>query len=162
MSSFYTDEYVHFLNRVTPGTSEELTYHGTHCICIAATDSPVVLVGEDNPPFEGVFEFCSISAGGSMAAARRIASGASDICINRAGGLHHAKKREASGFCYINDIVFGILELLHAYPRVLYVDTVGIATSSLCRKIPEHSAYSFCHDTWIFLGTLVEYSRYIL
>ncbi|KAG2361648.1 hypothetical protein BDR07DRAFT_1377124 [Suillus spraguei] len=28
----------------------------------------------------------------------------SDIVINWAGGLHHAKKREASGFCYINDI----------------------------------------------------------
>lgn len=27
---------------------------------------PTVLVGEDNPAFEGVFEFCSISAGGSI------------------------------------------------------------------------------------------------
>ena len=27
-----------------------------------------VLVGDDNPPFEGVFEFCSISAGGSIGA----------------------------------------------------------------------------------------------
>ena len=103
-----------------------------------------VLVGEDNPAFEGVFEFCSISAGGSigtlinhhkppplylliffyvfLGAAQRIASGAADIAINWAGGLHHAKKREASGFCYINDIVLGILELLRTYPRVLYID----------------------------------------
>ena len=35
-----------------------------------------------------------------------------DIAINWAGGLHHAKKSEASGFCYVNDIVIGILELL--------------------------------------------------
>lgn len=35
-----------------------------------------------------------------------------DIAINWAGGLHHAKKAEASGFCYINDIVLAILELL--------------------------------------------------
>lgn len=28
----------------------------------------VVLVGEDNPAFEGVFEFCSLSAGGSICA----------------------------------------------------------------------------------------------
>lgn len=56
------------------------------------------------------------------AAAHRIASGAADIAINWAGGLHHAKKREASGFCYINDIVLGILELLRTYPRVLYID----------------------------------------
>lgn len=56
------------------------------------------------------------------AAAQRIASGAADIAIHWAGGLHHAKKREASGFCYINDIVLGILELLRSYPRVLYID----------------------------------------
>jgi histone deacetylase 1/2 len=87
-----------------------------------------------------VFEFCSISAGGTigtrltlrfthsqtkfppLAAAKRITSGAADVSINWAGGLHHAKKREASGFCYINDIVLGILELLRTYPRVLYID----------------------------------------
>jgi acetoin utilization deacetylase AcuC-like enzyme len=28
------------------------------------------------------------------------------------GGMHHAKKAEASGFCYVNDIVLAILELL--------------------------------------------------
>jgi len=49
-------------------------------------------------------------------------SGKSDIAINWAGGLHHAKKQEASGFCYTNDIVLSILELLKFYPRVLYID----------------------------------------
>lgn len=39
-----------------------------------------------------------------------------------AGGMHHAKKAEASGFCYINDIVLSILELLKTFRRVLYVD----------------------------------------
>jgi acetoin utilization deacetylase AcuC-like enzyme len=29
---------------------------------------------------------------------------------------------EASGFCYINDIVLAILELLKYHPRVLYID----------------------------------------
>ena len=46
-----------------------------------------------------------------------------DLCwLHLAGGMHHAKKAEASGFCYINDIVLAILELLKAYRRVLYVD----------------------------------------
>jgi histone deacetylase 1/2 len=71
-----------------------------------------VLVGEDCPPFQSVFQFCSLSSGGSISAANAINSGAADIAINWAGGLHHAKKREASGFCYTNDIVLGILELL--------------------------------------------------
>ncbi|KAG8496626.1 hypothetical protein CXB51_007870 [Gossypium anomalum] len=41
-----------------------------------------------------------------------------DIAINWAGGLHHAKKCEASSFCYINDLVLGILELLKYHARV--------------------------------------------
>ena len=44
--------------------------------------------------------------------AARLSRDKCDIAINWAGGLHHAKKGEASGFCYINDIVLGILELL--------------------------------------------------
>lgn len=52
--------------------------------------------------------------------------------MNWSGGLHHAKKAEASGFCYMNDIVLAILELLkylllswiifRVYPRVMYID----------------------------------------
>jgi histone deacetylase 1/2 len=42
--------------------------------------------------------------------------------LNWAGGMHHAKKAEASGFCYVNDIVLAILELLKTHARVLYVD----------------------------------------
>lgn len=81
-----------------------------------------VLIGEDCPPFPSVFQFCSLSSGGSISAARSINSGAADVAINWAGGLHHAKKREASGFCYTNDIVLSILELLRVHPRVLYID----------------------------------------
>ena len=44
------------------------------------------------------------------------------LLVFRAGGLHHAKKSEASGFCYINDIVLAILELLKYHARVLYID----------------------------------------
>ncbi|KAF7288215.1 Hist-deacetyl domain-containing protein [Mycena chlorophos] len=37
--------------------------------------------------------------------------------------IHHIYDRgEASGFCYINDIVLAILELLRFHPRVLYID----------------------------------------
>ena len=52
----------------------------------------------------------------------RLNEGSSDIVINWAGGLHHAKKSEASGFCYINDCVLAILELLKTHQRVLYID----------------------------------------
>ena len=72
----------------------------------------VVNVGEDCPVYSGLYEFCQVSAGGSIAGAIKLNHGQSDITINWAGGLHHAKRGEASGFCYVNDIVLGILELL--------------------------------------------------
>ncbi|PQQ00480.1 histone deacetylase 6-like isoform X1 [Prunus yedoensis var. nudiflora] len=64
----------------------------------------------------------SASAGGSIGAAVKLNRQDADIALNWAGGLHHAKKSEASGFCYVNDIVLGILELLKVHKRVLYVD----------------------------------------
>lgn len=82
----------------------------------------IVNVGEDCPVFDGLFEFCQISAGGSVGGAVKLNHGQADIAINWAGGLHHAKKSEASGFCYINDIVLAILELLKYHARVLYID----------------------------------------
>ncbi|KAN0061013.1 histone deacetylase (class I) Clr6 [Thecaphora frezii] len=111
MTRFHTDEYIDFLRKVTPETVQELTSEGTR-----------YLIGEDCPAFDGLFEFCSISAGGSIGAASKLNSGEADIAINWAGGLHHAKKREASGFCYVNDIVLAILELLRVHLRVLYID----------------------------------------
>ncbi len=69
-------------------------------------------VGEDCPVFDGLFEFCQLYTSGSIGGAVRLNQGHSDIVINWAGGLHHAKKSEASGFCYVNDCVLAILELL--------------------------------------------------
>jgi acetoin utilization deacetylase AcuC-like enzyme len=80
----------------------------------------VGFVGQyDCPVFDGIFPFCQIFTGGSIDGAHRIIDGSADIAINWSGGLHHAKADEASGFCYINDIVLAILELLKFYPRVL-------------------------------------------
>ena len=69
-------------------------------------------VGDDCPVFDGIYDFCKLYSGASLEGARNLISGAADIAINWSGGLHHAKKFEASGFCYINDIVLAILELL--------------------------------------------------
>jgi histone deacetylase HOS2 len=80
--------------------------------------------GETNdcPVFDGLWDYVSIYSGASIQAARCLQSGASDIAINWSGGLHHAKKKAASGFCYINDIVLAIQLLLTVHQRVLYID----------------------------------------
>jgi acetoin utilization deacetylase AcuC-like enzyme len=67
---------------------------------------------EDNPIFANMFDFAKMYAGGSLAGARKLCAGTTDTAINWSGGLHHAKRGEASGFCYVNDIVLAILEML--------------------------------------------------
>lgn len=76
----------------------------------------------DCPLFDGLYDFCQIATGGSWDAAVLLAEREADVAINWAGGLHHAKKQEAAGFCYVNDIVVAILVLLQHFERVLYVD----------------------------------------
>jgi histone deacetylase HOS2 len=67
---------------------------------------------EDCPIFADMYDFCRMYAGASLAASRKLCAGTTDIAINWSGGLHHAKRGEASGFCYVNDIVLAILEML--------------------------------------------------
>ncbi|KAL9082770.1 MAG: hypothetical protein Q9159_006183 [Coniocarpon cinnabarinum] len=111
MTQFHSDDYIDFLSRITPDNMDNY-----------AKEQGKFNVGDDCPVFDGLFEFCGISAGGSMEGAARLVRNKCDIAVNWAGGLHHAKKSEASGFCYVNDIVLGILELLRHKERVLYID----------------------------------------
>jgi acetoin utilization protein AcuC len=77
----------------------------------------------DNPIFPGMHDASALVAGGSIAAARSIASGAVNRAVNLAGGLHHAMADRASGFCVYNDPALAIKELLAAgVERVAYVD----------------------------------------
>jgi histone deacetylase HOS2 len=69
-------------------------------------------IGDDCPVFDGMYDYFKQCAGAAIAAGKKLAAGHTDIAIAWPGGLHHAKKFEASGFCYINDIVLAILELL--------------------------------------------------
>lgn len=110
MCSFHAEDYIKYLERITSqpaSQSKTITRFN---------------VGEDCPVFPGLYEFCSIYTGASLQGAVQLNHESCDIAINWAGGLHHAKKFEASGFCYVNDIVISVLELLKYHPRVLYID----------------------------------------
>ncbi|KYR01442.1 hdaA, histone deacetylase family protein [Tieghemostelium lacteum] len=111
LTNFHSDDYINFLKTVTPDNMHD---YSKQLIKFN--------VREDCPVFDGMYNFCQISSGGSIGCAVKVNSGEADIAINWAGGLHHAKKSEASGFCYTNDIVLAILELLKHHQRVLYID----------------------------------------
>ncbi|PZC74020.1 histone deacetylase 3 [Helicoverpa armigera] len=111
MCRFHSEDYIEFLQNVTPQNIQSYSKDLLH-----------YNVGDDCPVFEGLFDFCSMYTGASLEGAMKLNNNACDIAINWSGGLHHAKKFEPSGFCYVNDIVIAILELLKYHPRVLYID----------------------------------------
>lgn len=113
MQRFHSVDYIDFLQKISPDNLKSF-----------ASQMQTFNVGEytDCPVFDGLFEFCSTYTGCSLDGAVKLNHGLTDIAINWSGGLHHAKKMEASGFCYVNDIVLAILELLKYHPRVLYID----------------------------------------
>jgi histone deacetylase HOS2 len=110
LAEFHTTDYLDYLRTILPQEPEDYPIH------------PHNLGGHDCPIFDGLFDYCSMYSGASIDAARKLCNNESDIAINWSGGLHHAKKAEASGFCYMNDIVLAILQLLRQHPRVLYID----------------------------------------
>eukprot|EP00917_Polyrhabdina_sp_WS-2016_P032126 GHVP01068537.1.p1 GENE.GHVP01068537.1~~GHVP01068537.1.p1 ORF type:complete len:416 (-),score=67.32 GHVP01068537.1:19-1266(-) len=111
MTMFHYDDYVRFLEKIS----------APNAIC-DQYEMECYGIGNDSPRFLGLYEYCQISAGGSISGAQLLNDKEVDIAINWAGGLHHARTNETSGFCYINDIVLSILTLLKTHKRVLYID----------------------------------------
>ena len=89
-----------------------------------AADLQFGLGTTDNPVFEGMHEASALVAGATLTAARAIWPGPATHAVSIAGGLHHAMRRAASGFCVYNDPAIAIRWLLAAgAERVAYVDT---------------------------------------
>jgi acetoin utilization protein AcuC len=75
----------------------------------------------DNPIFPGLYDWSLWVTGATLQAVNFVANGEGEVAFNIAGGLHHAMRSRASGFCYINDPVIGILKLLNQGKRVAYI-----------------------------------------
>jgi acetoin utilization protein AcuC len=77
----------------------------------------------DNPIFEGMYDASALITGGSVLAAEQIHRGAAQHAVNIAGGLHHAMRDSASGFCVFNDAAVAIAWLLaQGHERIAYLD----------------------------------------
>jgi len=80
-------------------------------------------IGADgNPVYREVFRRPATSAGGVILAARMTAAAGGTVHVP-GGGTHHGMRAKASGFCYVNDAVLGLLAWLDAgLTRILYLD----------------------------------------
>ncbi len=95
----------------------------------AGGPEPVLLRGhyglgtEDDPIFPGMHEASALVAGATLAAARAMWTGEAEHGASIAGGLHHAMRDHASGFCVYNDPAVAISWLLaQGAERIAYVD----------------------------------------
>ncbi|MBN2156313.1 MAG: acetoin utilization protein AcuC [Candidatus Lokiarchaeota archaeon] len=101
------------------------------------SDNPQQIVGErpnstfgmgsmDNPVFPGMFEASSMAVGASITAAEIVMEEENEIstAFNIAGGLHHAMRNLAHGFCIFNDVSIAIQKIRVKYPdlKVMYLD----------------------------------------
>lgn len=79
---------------------------------------------EDNPVFSDMHEATALVVGSTLLGAQRIADGHAKRAVNIAGGLHHAMRDRAAGFCVYNDCAIAISWLLdHGFERIAYIDT---------------------------------------
>lgn len=107
--TFHTEDYINVLREADEGRlPKDALQYG--------------LGAGDNPPFRGVFRWSSLVTGASIKAAELVAGRQFPIAFSIAGGLHHAMRSKASGFCYINDAVIAINTLLDKGLRVAYLD----------------------------------------
>jgi len=86
---------------------------------------PYGLDTPDNPIFPYMHEACARVVGGVLAACRIVMAGEADHAMCISGGLHHAQRSAASGFCVYNDAGVAISRLQEEHPgiRIAYVDT---------------------------------------
>ncbi|MGQ9780674.1 MAG: acetoin utilization protein AcuC [Nitrososphaeria archaeon] len=102
---FHTKEYINFVKKASTTGFGYLDYG-------------------DTPAFKGVFEASSYVVGTTIECAERIISKDVAAAFNPMGGLHHARRDAAAGFCVFNDIgvVIEYLRRKYAIRSFLYVD----------------------------------------
>jgi acetoin utilization protein AcuC len=86
---------------------------------------PSFLDGGDTPGFPGCFDAAAMVVQGTLTALERLLDGRAGQAFAPGGGLHHAGRAAASGFCIFNDVAIAIARALDGpspIRRVAYVD----------------------------------------
>jgi acetoin utilization protein AcuC len=122
---------VQFIPTIKAEEKDLVSFHSKEYLNVLKQANEGYLMGDaylyglgpgDNPIFPGLFNWSLLVTGATLQAVDFVADGRGEIAFNIAGGLHHAMSAQASGFCYINDPVIGIMRLLNRGKRVAYID----------------------------------------
>lgn len=111
-----------------PGTeSQLLSFHTPEYIARVKAMSKLgygMLDCGDTPAFPGMYEACLNVVGTTLDAVHRVMRGEYKRAFTPIGGLHHARRDDAAGFCIFNDCGIAIERLRSEYhiSRIAYVD----------------------------------------
>jgi acetoin utilization protein AcuC len=110
----------------TASDAELELVHAHEYINAVKAAQPNALYGlgtEDVPVVPGMHEAAAHIVGATLVAAELVMSGTVTRAFNMAGGLHHAHRAQASGFCVYNDLAVAIRYMQQRYGvRVMYID----------------------------------------
>ncbi len=105
----HAPEYVDAIVRASAEPDDDYTAWGLHAY-------------GDTPPFAGMHDASLLTTGATLVAMEDVLAGRSDVAFNGAGGLHHAMRASASGFCIYNDPAVACGLLMDRGLKVAYVD----------------------------------------
>jgi acetoin utilization protein AcuC len=93
-------------------------------VIAASEDGKGFLDYGDTPAFEGCYDISAHVVGAALEGARRIMAGQAMRTFQPIGGLHHARRGGAAGFCVFNDpgVLIETLRAEHGVRRIAYVD----------------------------------------
>lgn len=111
----------------------------------------------DNPISDELHEGTAMVAGATLVAAQAVQTGAALHAFSPSGGLHHAHRDRASGFCTYNDAAIACQWLKNQGHRVAYVDVDvhhGDGVEDIFQSDPDVLTISL-HESghWLFPGT---------
>jgi acetoin utilization protein AcuC len=109
LATFHTREYIDVVRRLSRG---ELMINATR----------YNFGSGDNPVFEGMFESESLKVGAALVGTELLLQDEVEVVFSFAGGLHHAGRDFASGFCVFGDGAVAIQRMLAEGWRVAYID----------------------------------------
>jgi acetoin utilization protein AcuC len=121
------DQQVKTCKAVT-ATSEQIEWFHEHAYVEGVKLASLAGIGYldqgDTPVVPGIYDAAALVAGTTLQAIKVIMQGKCRRAFNPIGGLHHARRDRAAGFCIFNDCGIAIEALRHDYKvqRIVYVD----------------------------------------
>lgn len=143
---------------VMANETDILTFHIPEYVNFVKKSSEIgagYLDAGDTPSFKGVYEASLYVVGTTLKALEMVMSGEAYNAFNPVGGLHHAWRDKASGFCVFNDaaIAITIAKTKYKLSSILYVD------------IDAHHGdgvfYEFYKDPEVFIADMHEDGRFL-